>query len=434
MNARIFRRLNWLPAFLGLLLGAARLARADTAETEGTEKREWFRRRLSQTVEGSPWRLAPLGALKGAAASGSAEARLALALRLEKGDGIAADFRRAEALVREAAESGHAASQFLLGQVEAEDAFSPGGISVGNYRVAEEWWEKAAAQGHIRAMVELGGLHRYGQLGWDHKKAAAWYLKAAKLGDVGAMREYGEIFMDDRVDLDHDHVLAEAWLRKAADRDDDRAMLSLGELLVGLPGRMAEAHTWFRRAADAGQRQAASLVEFIDLAGDAKAVREAWLALPENGSGPLGQFAAAIHGSDPSNSQLARIREEVVRLLRGLDSTPLLLALVRLHREAAPANLAALRTPYLALPESDVAVTDAGLCLELAELYWNGSRSVPADRQRAVAWFLRSAQRGDVRAMRRIAALWRDGSGGSPDPGEADRWEARAAAVGVRAK
>ena len=432
MDRPRFHRSTWLQFRLALLLGTRLVLGAEMDDAEVSERRDWFRRRLSEAVQGSSWLASRKDALESAAKGGSAEARLALAQRLENGIGMPADFGRAEILVRQAAESGHAKSQFLMGQVEAEDAFSPGGFSIGNPRVAEEWWEKAAAQGHVQAMVQLGQLYRYGKLGWDHPKAAAWYLKAAKMGDVVAMREYGEIYADDHDDLEHDYVLAETWLRKAADRGDSQAMLSLGHVLRNLPGRERAALAWIRRAAAEGEGRAVQemkLGEFAALTRDADALRKAWLSLPKDEDGVLRQLTPLIRGDSNPMPQREFLRTEFSRILRGRDPRPLIRALIQLHREAAPENLETLRNPLLGLPEDDTVVTDPGLCFELAELFWSGSASVAVDRQKAVAWFLRSAQRGDVRAMRRIAALWRDGSIGGPDPIEANRWDARATAV-----
>lgn len=431
MDPRNPLRPAWLPLRLALLLGTRLLLGAEVDDAEVSESRDWFRRRLAEAVQGSAWLRSPTAALEAAAKGGAAGARLALAQRLENGLGMPADFHRAETLVREAAESGDAKSQFLMGRIEAADAFSPGGVSIGNPRRAEEWWEKAAGQGHVQAMVHLGSLYRTTSSMRDHGKAAQWFLKAAELGDVPAMRQYGEIRSYDYDELERNEAEAEKWLRKASSHGDGLAMYRLARFLEGSPARKTEGLAWMRRAATAGDELAAREIERREFAArilDPKLMREAWLSLPKAESGLLLALASTFQNADSSPG--FHRRSEVARMLDGRDPTPLIRVLVDLHREAAPANLEALRSPRLALPADDVVITDAGLCFDLAELYWNGSGSVQRDRQRAVAWFLRSAQRGDVRAMKRIASLWREGSAGKPDPVEADRWEARAAALG----
>ncbi|MCW5556575.1 MAG: SEL1-like repeat protein [Verrucomicrobiae bacterium] len=69
---------------------------------------------------------------------------------------------------------------------------------------------------------------------------------------------------------------------------------------------------------------------------------------------------------------------------------------------------------------------------QLAELLWNGTRAVPADRASAVEWYLRAAQAGSAPAMRRLAELWSSESLGAPDPAEAARWRREAERTEVR--
>lgn len=401
----------------------------ETDETGGKESRGQFRYLLVRTASASRWYKASPDDLK-AAAEQFPDAKLVLAWRIETGDRMPADFRLSEKLVRESAQLGYVEAQFLMGQIEADDAFSPGGLKIGNYRVAEEWWEKAAAQGSARAMFELGDLYNYGKLGWDHLKAVDWYRKAADKGDIRAMRQIGEVYMADRKQLKRDASIAEEWLQKAAGRGDVAAMFYLGQLLF-TEARRDEGIKWFRRAAGKGDQRAGQIVELAELIADERLARNAWLAVPNEGHKALARFAVAMRSSTAGSASIStkQTRGYFSEMTHGLDTAPLIRVLIRLHRESAPENIETLKEAYLKLPPDDLVVTDASLCRELADLYWDGSASTPADQQRAVAWYLRSAQRGDVKAMRRIADLWRSGVTGQPDTAEADRWNARAAAV-----
>jgi TPR repeat protein len=56
-----------------------------------------------------------------------------------------------------------------------------------DYRVARQWYERAAALGEALAMHNLGVLYENGSgVGKDLTKARQWYEKAALLGNAAA--------------------------------------------------------------------------------------------------------------------------------------------------------------------------------------------------------------------------------------------------------
>lgn len=62
-----------------------------------------------------------------------------------------------------------------------------------NYVKAQEWWEKAAAQGEPEAAYNLGVYYANGRgVQRDANKALEWFEKAAAQGHEGAKRILGK--------------------------------------------------------------------------------------------------------------------------------------------------------------------------------------------------------------------------------------------------
>jgi TPR repeat protein len=83
--------------------------------------------------------------------------------------------------------------------------------------------------------------------------------RAADLGHPGGMREYGRHFLGGGMGTTA-RAAATPWLRRAAEAGDAEAAFFLGEMLrwgVGAAPRPAEAMTWYLRSAEGGFRPAA---------------------------------------------------------------------------------------------------------------------------------------------------------------------------------
>lgn len=77
-----------------------------------------------------------------------------------------------------AADKGHAAAQFELGQMHAQ------GLGVAQqFEEAAYWYLLAAKQGHAQAQFHLGFLHSHGQgVEQDYAKAYQWYCVSERCG------------------------------------------------------------------------------------------------------------------------------------------------------------------------------------------------------------------------------------------------------------
>jgi len=84
------------------------------------------------------------------------------------------------------------------------------------YKVAVEWYRKAAEQGSVTGQMRLAELYRDGKgVARDMAQAAEWYRKAAEQGDVTAQGILGVLYSFGQ-GVAQDYVEAYFWLDLAA--------------------------------------------------------------------------------------------------------------------------------------------------------------------------------------------------------------------------
>lgn len=117
------------------------------------------------------------------------------------------------------ANGGDAASQVLVGESCAANAAAlHNAIQAGEaYKMAAEWYRKAAEQGFLAGEMHLAALYRDGGKGFprDMTQAVAWYRKAAEQGDVAAQGTLGVLYSIGQ-GVEKDDVEAYFWLDVAA--------------------------------------------------------------------------------------------------------------------------------------------------------------------------------------------------------------------------
>ena len=216
-----------------------------------------------------------------------------------------------------AAENGHPAAQLEL--AESYAYFENGNwwiAGVNDFAEAAKWYRKAADQGDPMAQGMLGWLYATGRgVEKDLKTAVEWFRKAAEQGNAEAQFGMGLSIRDSwlepyREDRDWKTVLD--WYIKAADSGMKHSLPQLENKrdYTGLQGKIAymyrnrykvkhirfdesepvdqypaEAVKWFRKAAEAGDKEGD--FELVRLAAeqDSEAAREALRQLAENGDG-----------------------------------------------------------------------------------------------------------------------------------------------------
>jgi len=109
----------------------------------------------------------------------------ALAGPLEDADAAdkRADYVTALQLVSPLAQQGDAGAQRRMGIMYASGKGVPA-----DYTEAEKWFQKAAAQGDLEAIWNIGYIHHrgLGNFKKDFAEGERWYLRAAELGHLGS--------------------------------------------------------------------------------------------------------------------------------------------------------------------------------------------------------------------------------------------------------
>ncbi len=157
--------------------------------------------------------------------------------------------------LKQMADEGDAAAQY-----EVASRYAEGRRMVKDFKLAADWYEKAAQQGSAPAQYKLAALYEKG-LGVpkDKAKARAWYTKAADAGNPRAMHNLAVLVADG--DGKPDYAGAVAWFRKAADYGVHDSQYNLAILLargLGVPQSLVQSYQWFAVAAQENDADAAT--------------------------------------------------------------------------------------------------------------------------------------------------------------------------------
>jgi TPR repeat protein len=110
------------------------------------------------------------------------------------------------------AKSGDAAAQVAVGE-----SYAAGASVARDYKLAAEWYQKAADKGDVAGQLHLAALYRDGGSGFerDMAQAAEWYRKAADQGDVSAQGMMGTLYSLGQ-GVEQNYAEAYYWLDLAA--------------------------------------------------------------------------------------------------------------------------------------------------------------------------------------------------------------------------
>jgi len=282
--------------------------------------------------------------LREAADRGCSLAQYHLARLYRQGEGMPRDDAAAERLYTAAANQGVGAAAF-----ELADGYADGWAGARSAAIALRWYRRAAALGYAdawmalgrayeeargvgfdpdealtwyqlagnngvaAAQIRLGDIARLGQLGQpvDVPVAMRWYKLAAGQGDAAAEERIGDLYWQGAAGLARDRARAVRHYRVAAGQGIASAERKLAVAYAngdGAPADDAQMLYWDRKAAEAGDAQAAAMLGYaimIGVDGSYDLVEAAtWLTL------------AADHGHDGAwrMRAMASAREVVQRL------------------------------------------------------------------------------------------------------------------------
>ena len=137
------------------------------------------------------------------------------------------DYASAHRLLEPLAEAGDARAQTQLATLY----YHGRGVTESDAQ-AVVWYDRAARQGHLPAMVLLGHMYAFGHAtvpdGYDRMHLAAqWYFEAARKGDADAQYALGVLFLTGS-GVQQNRNEARRWLTRAARQGhaDAKAYLS----------------------------------------------------------------------------------------------------------------------------------------------------------------------------------------------------------------
>ena len=188
-----------------------------------------------------------------APATGDREAKLALAMLYLQGEGVSSDLSRAEELLKQAADGGHAGAALQLGHVY----FGKYGGDTQKVDKGEaiRWYTKAAQAGNPEAQHILGMAYLNGtDVAADLAAAASWIEKAAHNDYAPSQFQLGVMFCTGQ-GVPKDISSAIAWYELSAQLGYPLAQYNIAVLLAkgqGCEPDRNKARSWFQKAADRG--------------------------------------------------------------------------------------------------------------------------------------------------------------------------------------
>lgn len=198
-----------------------------------------------------------------AADAGIAEAIGGLGYFYLTGTGVLKDDKQAVAQYRKGAEMGGARAQFNLGQVLLNGIGAEKDVETGL-----SWIRKAAARAVPEAVLVLGNVYYFGQLGQrvNYAEALAYLRVAAEQGNAEAQNTVG-VMCESGLAQPRDESKAMEWYRKAAEQNLPKAQANLGRMLGPTGGKKAiriVALMWLYAAEAQGEITAQKILQEID--------------------------------------------------------------------------------------------------------------------------------------------------------------------------
>jgi TPR repeat protein len=145
---------------------------------------------------------------------------------------IEEEYTKAAPVCQQAARSGDAESQTILGEM-----YDAGLGVVKSTKLTKQWWNAASSQGYLPAQNLLALKHYYGgdvfgpQPGWtqDYRKSFSLWQQSARRGEVTSQFMLGVLYKDGH-GVERDYIEAYAWLTIALQGDYKLATDVLTEL------------------------------------------------------------------------------------------------------------------------------------------------------------------------------------------------------------
>lgn len=311
-----------------------------------------------------------------------------------------------EAIVwyREAAENGEVKFQKEMGYL-----YMQGGAVGQDYKNAIGWFDKAAAQGDAEAMVTIGYIHLngFGDVTKDSAAAEKWFDMARKSADNNPYFNVdGRIDLITKYSVEHsDSDFADLQLKAESDA---KTAIALGDMYAE-HGDREQARYWYDKAIAKGGLQAELAQQHRN--------RQSSIYNPN----PMHSSTALVVPQEyqRSGEVTTRVPKNSVEAQKAFDNASKLLT-----RAAQTPPTTATQWQYRAK------AGDADAMYRMGLIYKVGYEEVRKDKKEAFEWFQRSAQAGNIDAMKELGHAYADGDGCKKDLDEAIKWFTKAADTG----
>ena len=139
------------------------------------------------------------------------------------------NYNQAAQLLAPLANNGDPLAQYHLGMMSYYGQGVPE-----DEKLAIQWWKKAAAQGYVEAMFQLGSAYLFGSQAAKlvpnpDREAATWYFQAASAGHAEAQYHLGLLFLAGKGVIDNRKEAAR-WMKKAAMQGHVEAQKALASI------------------------------------------------------------------------------------------------------------------------------------------------------------------------------------------------------------
>jgi TPR repeat protein len=319
-------------------------------------------------------------------------------VRKQNGEESNSEERREKALecFQRAAEQGHAGAQNQLGLAYAKS---------GNEKAAIEWFFRAAKQEYADAQNNLGMMERKSgryeeALAW-FRRAAAWECSSA-LYNMGRMYEHGW-------GVERDAGLAAGWFRRAAEQGDtDSQFYVAGKYLEGGVDMQDKIETeYFENAARRGHAGAQLCLGWLYTEGLGVLLDTGLAAEWFEKAGIQGLAAAqfclgwllAERGGRVFDDEAAAWFQESAE--QGYADAWFGLGVLYAGESALWQDEKRRRTYFRKATDPNEPRTQ----FDLGIMYLRGGDGTPRDKERAISWLRRAAERGYEAARIRLEQL-----------------------------
>ncbi|KAF9976052.1 hypothetical protein BGZ73_009211 [Actinomortierella ambigua] len=355
-------------------------------------------------------------------------AQVALAIKYEKGEGVAQNDSEAFFWYRRAADQGHAGAQFAVARMYLEGR----GVQQ-SAQDASKWFHEAAARGNVRAWRFLGIMYYSGKgVDVDPRKACDCFHTAAEGGDTHARHLLADLYKDGR-GVEQSDDKAVLLYSQAAEEGDIEALMKLGRMLRVGDGAQGSDEGAFRCFHSAAQLKNAEAQYEIGMmyqtgAGVGMSVTQSytWLLEAANQGHSEAQFALGLmyetgKGVDQDDAKALGW----YRTAAGQGHTMAQFSLGLMYQHGHGAEEDDAKAVQWFRMAADLGHADSQFCLGL--MLHTGGEGVDADAKEAISWLLKAAHQGNTSAQYELGTIYLYGRGVEQSDEEAIKWFRKAA-------